>query len=117
LGDFDQSSIAGEVTEGIIDLLEAVDIDKQHGRRISVAFDTSNQPFKVLDEAPAVREINEGIAKGKRIELVNFHFEVGDLSAQAHNLVNQDLRILQADLRRLVSGNEAHYFAPGYELY
>src|SRR5206468_9784821 len=52
VGDLDQRLVTRAVTEGVVDHLEAIEVDEQHRRVDSVAVYPPDQPLELTHKAP-----------------------------------------------------------------
>ena len=65
LGRFDEQHVAGGVAEAVVDLLEAVEVEEQHGEAGPVAAGDEQAGVGVLEEHRAVGEAGEGVVGGQ----------------------------------------------------
>ncbi len=70
LGDAAQHGIAGAVPEQVVDLLEAVEIEAQHGKPVAAALGLGYLLVQLLVEGGAVGEAGERIVVGEEAQLL-----------------------------------------------
>ncbi len=71
-GDLLQQGVAGVVAQGVVDGLEAVQVDIEHRQRLSVAPRQGDALVAVLGEEAPVRQARQGVVVG---ELMDLRFE------------------------------------------
>ena len=64
LGRLDQQPVAGQVAEAVVDELELVDVEEQHGDLAVRALGSCKCVIEAIDEERAVRQPREGICQG-----------------------------------------------------
>ena len=62
--DLAEQHVAGVVAEAVVDVLEAVDVEEQHGDAGTVALGPGERVAEELDEQPAVRQPGEQVVVG-----------------------------------------------------
>ena len=64
LGRLDQQPVAGQVAEAVVDELELVDVEEEHGDLAVGALGSRERVIEAIDEERAVRQSREGIGQG-----------------------------------------------------
>ena len=60
--------VAGRVPEGVVDQLEAVEVEHEHRERVAVALVELHVPVEFLLQVPAVVEAGERVGVGQAVE-------------------------------------------------
>ena len=89
LRDLDQGLVAGLVAERVVDHLQAVDVDEQHGGAVVVAADAVDRRFELAQEAAAVRKVDQDVLMGKLVEQLDALVQLRDLGAQSRDFREQ----------------------------
>ena len=66
----DQELVAGGVPEGVVDVLEAVEIEEQHGHRPVPPAQIGDRPSEVLQEDPPHGQVGQRVVHGQLGELM-----------------------------------------------
>ena len=76
--DLDQRFVAGLVAEAVVDLLQAVEVDKQQRGFFLVAADAVDQPLERSREAAPVRKSDEAVLVRQHVELLDALLKLRD---------------------------------------
>ena len=63
LGDGEQQAVAGVVAEAVVDDLEAVEVDEQHGDAAAAALDAGERALQAAHQQQAARQAGERVAQ------------------------------------------------------
>ena len=93
LGDLDQRLVARAMAESVVDRLEPVQIDEQHGRMAVIAADAGDQPLELALETPPVGKVDETVLVREMVELLDSLLQLRHLAAKAADFSRQPLHI------------------------
>ena len=84
LGDRLQHGIAGDVAEQIVDFLEAVEVEEQHGKAAVGAAMRREFGLQLLVEAGAVRQFGQRIVMGEEMDILFGLLALADIADGKH---------------------------------
>ena len=82
LRDLDQEDVGDIVPQGVIDDLEAVDVDEQNGHALSRALRGEQAHFQALNEETAVRQLRQRIVVCLKLDLLLHALSIGDVDSR-----------------------------------
>ncbi len=85
------------MAEGVVDHLEAVDVDEKHCGVVVVPSDAVDRPFELAHEAAAVGEVDQHVLIGEPVEQLDALVELRDLGPQAPDFGQQRVGIGHVD--------------------
>ena len=92
--------VAGLVAERVVDVLEAVDVEHEHGAGAHPAARGGDLELELLDEAAAVEQVGERVVVGEVLEAVLGGLALGDVGQQP---LDQQPALLVEHARGLVA--------------
>ena len=107
LSHLEQDPVADGVTEAVVDGLEVVEIDEQHGHAHAVAQRPRDRVADALVEQRPIGEVGDGIVEGLVGELLLERLALGDVAAVEHDPADravgqqisvEDLEVAQASV-------------------
>ena len=88
LGDLEQHRVAGRVAEAVVDRLEVVEIDEDHGEPGVLAPGAQDRVPHALDEQRAVGEVGDGVVERLVGELLLEGLALAHVAAVEHDAVD-----------------------------
>jgi hypothetical protein len=80
LGHFLQNGIACLVTQGVIDVLESVQVQEEDGAPLTPAFAAEDGPIEAILQQGAVGQLCEGVVEGQELDLILMALALGDVA-------------------------------------
>ncbi len=93
LGDMNQGGVATHVTELVVQYLEIVKVDKQHGSRNAMPLVPRDHYFQLAKHPPAVGKRNQRVAMGEHVQLGNLCLESRHIGAKTRYFFQQLYRV------------------------
>ncbi len=84
---FLQQAVAGVVAEGVVDVLEAVEVDEQYRQRLVVAAGLVDGVAQVAVEHRPVRQIGQRVVIGQVLDVVLHFLALGDVAHQRQQVL------------------------------
>ena len=88
-----QQFVADMVAQGVVHVLEAVEVDKQDGQLFGAARGAQQGVLQAVVEQQAVRQRGERIVVGQVVELFLRLLDLGDVARHAHVMGGQRMRV------------------------
>ena len=83
VGHLAQQHVAGLVAEAVVDGLEAVEVDEQHGQRLAAALVAGQRLAQAVLHQAAVGQAGEGVVVGRLVELFLLLLVLRDVAGDA----------------------------------
>ena len=92
--------VAGRVAERVVDVLEAVEVEHEHGALGAVAARACARAVELLLEAAPVEQAGERVVVGQVLELLLEALALGDVLHLAQDVVRTSVRVAQDGRRQ-----------------
>ncbi len=86
-----QQQVPGTMAQGVVDVLEAVQVHEQHRQLVLLAAGPLHLPVQALGEGLAVGQPRQGVEIGQAVHPVLGHLALGDVLDQAQGLLRIDV--------------------------
>ena len=83
LGDLAQQLVADGMSERVVDDLEAVEVEEEHGELLVVAVGLGHRERQAVAEEEAVRQVGQRIVEGEVLDLLLGALPLGDVDGRA----------------------------------
>ena len=91
-----KQGIADIVTEGVVDGLEAIEVDEKYGELRRLAFGTPDGAFEVLRELAAIRQPRQFVVLCAFLELDRLFRRIGDVAERDHTANEFAIAVVKA---------------------